>query len=470
MKHLNIPLWRVRTSILAAAFTLGLVQNSNLLAQTDYQQVIHTTTSGNRVFMEINMLNLQESLDSLFLNMSSIQAGGSGSSWSDVLANGSNPGTDINFNSFGISGLGELTSTGTLTADSLVLTKDAEIAGKLSVTDVVTVGDSLKVSGYVEFADSLQVVRAVAIGETLEVTGVTSLGDSLHVAANVDFDALFNVDGAVGLGSTLFVSGKSTLNDSLRVNSGATIEGTLYAGGIEATDVITGQVSSLSNHDTDDLAEGQVNLYMTAAERSAIATMMHQIDSLSCMSIEHAGYEYELIFIGDDCWFAENLRADEYSNGDPIPTNLSGAEWSATTSGAATLYNYDPSNLDVYGRMYNWPAVVDSRGVCPSGWHVSTNDDWTNVTSFLGGIPLAAAKMKSTPPSWDGNNSSGFSALPGGASNFSNSFYFGGSIGCFWVANDAISTSSYMHTAPGTIVIQIEDSRNGLSIRCVKDR
>jgi hypothetical protein len=71
---------------LAAAFTLGLVQNSNLLAQTDYQQVIHTTTSGNRVFMEINMLNLQESLDSLFLNMSSIQAGGSGSSWSDVLA------------------------------------------------------------------------------------------------------------------------------------------------------------------------------------------------------------------------------------------------------------------------------------------------------------------------------------------------------------------------------------------------
>ena len=186
-----------------------------------YQQVVQTSGSGDKGFLEINLRNLQESMDSIFSNLSGLSSSFSSVSWGGVLQNGSNPGMDINFNSYDIQGLGNLTATGTLNADSLTLNKDADITGSLSVTDVVDFGDSLSVAGYVLFSDSLQVVKAVTIGETLFVTGVTSLGDSLHVSGNVDLDALFNVDGAATFGSTMVVAGETTLNDSLHVDLGA---------------------------------------------------------------------------------------------------------------------------------------------------------------------------------------------------------------------------------------------------------
>ena len=251
-----------------ALSTLCVLFTSNAQAQSTGWRVTESKVVGSKVYLDLDLRLLEDQLEILHNGLTSAAS----ATWGDVLSNGGNPGMDVNFSGYDANGIADVTATGTITADSLVLNKDADITGRLNVTNVVTLSDSLKVSGFVEFGDSLEVVKAVAIGETLFVTGVTSLGDSLHVVGNVDFDALFNVDGAATFGSTLTVTGEATLNDSLHVNSGANITGTLYADSISVTDVINGQVSSLANHDTDDLSEGSNNLYFTDARaRAAIS-------------------------------------------------------------------------------------------------------------------------------------------------------------------------------------------------------
>ena len=125
--------------------------------------------------------------------------------------------------------------------------------------------------------------------------------------------------------------------------------------------------------------------------------------------VSYQGYDYATVLIGDQCWFAENLRNESYRNGDAIPTGLSDNEWSSTTSGAVAIYGEDANcseyspdidacdpaqSLSEYGRLYNWYAVDEARGLCPSGWHVPTDGEWTVLTDFLGGTSAAVGQMK----------------------------------------------------------------------------
>ena len=467
---------------------------ATLSPQRSYGQVVQRSTSGNKAFLEINMLNLEHALDSLFSSITSLESA-SNASWSDVLSNGSNPGMDIDFSSYGITGIDGLTSTGTLTADSLILNKDADITGRLSVTDVVALGDSLTVSGYVEFADSLEVLRAVAIGETLHVTALTALGDSLHVVGNVDFDALFNVDGAATFSSTLTVAGETTLNDSLHVNSGARIVGTLYADSAVVEDVINGQVSSLSNHSTDGLGEGSANLYFTEqraieALSDTLAYLLQLIADLqngssdspgtasfACgtSTVTFDGYDYSTIQIGDQCWFAENLRSTQFADGSAIPEVTDGTAWGSTDEGVRAAHNNDAGDLATYGYLYNWYAVDSAAGLCPTDWHVPTHEEWTTLTTELGGAGVAGGKMKSSSsdsPSWDGDNTSGFSGLPGGSRYSNGSFNDVGNIGYWWSSSPSYDYADYFYVNAATINFNLSNygnQRNGFSVRCVQD-
>ena len=98
--------------------------------------------------------------------------------------------------------------------------------------------------------------------------------------------------------------------------------------------------------------------------------------------LEYQGYDYETVQIGEQCWFAENLRAENYRDGDAIPSDLS-FSWSSTSSGATTVFPGSVSN-EAYGRLYNWYAVDDARGLCPSGWHVPTDGEWMTMEMDLG--------------------------------------------------------------------------------------
>jgi uncharacterized protein (TIGR02145 family) len=98
-----------------------------------------------------------------------------------------------------------------------------------------------------------------------------------------------------------------------------------------------------------------------------------------------------------------NLNVSHYRNGDVIPQVTDPTAWSSLTTGAWCYYNNDTANGTVYGKLYNWYAVNDPRGLSPQGWHVPTDAEWTNLTSCLGGESLAGGKMKATTL-WDSPN------------------------------------------------------------------
>jgi uncharacterized protein (TIGR02145 family) len=193
------------------------------------------------------------------------------------------------------------------------------------------------------------------------------------------------------------------------------------------------------------------------------------------------GNSYNTIQIGAQCWTRSNLKVSKYRNGDSIPTGLSDSAWQYTTSGAYSIYDNNPVNDSLYGKLYNHYAVMDTRGLCPTGWHVPTDGEWTTLESFLGGSSVAGGALKSTttqptPGGWyspntGATNSSGFSAGPGGL-RYDNGFFLDvGYSGAWW--SSSLSGPSawyqYLYYYFGNI-----DSFNGLhrvgfSVRCLRD-
>ena len=209
--------------------------------------------------------------------------------------------------------------------------------------------------------------------------------------------------------------------------------------------------------------------------------------------LEYQGYDYETVQIGEQCWFAENLRSEHYENGDIIPSNLSDNEWQNTNSGATAVYGEGSSgcfgfspdgdacdeawSLNEYGRLYNWYAVDEARGLCPGGWGIPDDSDWTALTESLGGGVVASGKLKSTY-GWggdgNGSNSSGFSALPGGKRRGVGgaSFYSAGVIG-YWWSSSQVNESRAWHRAiydfNDEVLAGDADFPEGYSVRCIRD-
>jgi len=182
------------------------------------------------------------------------------------------------------------------------------------------------------------------------------------------------------------------------------------------------------------------------------------------------GYDYRTVAIGDQCWFAENLRSDNYRSGAAIPGNLTNGQWKTTTSGAQAVYQNDPKHLSTYGRLYNWYAVKDSRGLCPSGWHVPSDEEWTVLTDALGGKAVAGEKLKTS--SWGGMNASGFSALPGGLRNDNYGLFFNlGDYGGWWSSSPSGSGAwaRSLYSGNSNVYRSADDVRDGVSARCVRD-
>ena len=224
------------------------------------------------------------------------------------------------------------------------------------------------------------------------------------------------------------------------------------------------------------------------------------------------GNEYETVKIGDQWWIAENLLTTRYRNGDDILTGLIDAEWRETTSGAYTIYphdevdgiNSDAEMVDAYGKLYNWYAVDDDRGLCPEGWHVPSDEEWKQLEMHLGmtreeadrshgrGNPSEwrgvdeGGKLKSTRtepdahPRWrepnrGATNESGFLGLPGG--NFHPDWHmvlgvkYHGIYGTWWssssygpyLAWDRIVGGNYITVGRTTGT----SKRFGRSVRCI---
>ena len=187
--------------------------------------------------------------------------------------------------------------------------------------------------------------------------------------------------------------------------------------------------------------------------------------------ISYQGYNYETVQIGGQCWFAENLRAEFYQNGDAIPSALSDSLWSEVgTSGAFTWPSHDNATEDLFGKLYNGWVVLDSRGVCPDGWEVPTSFQLTLLMNNFSDFASAGEALKDDVW-WNGSNSSGFTARPAGAQSYLNAgFVVGfGSGARMWGTSSAPSLP-HLHFSPSHAQIDGNwDNNYGMSIRCIKD-
>ena len=197
--------------------------------------------------------------------------------------------------------------------------------------------------------------------------------------------------------------------------------------------------------------------------------------------LEYQGYNYETVQIGEQCWFAENLRAENYRNGDAIPSDLSNGDWLSTTTGAVAV-----SALNLFGRLYNWYAVEDNRGLCPESWHVPTDSDWILMEVSIGMSDIEAnstswrgtnqgEQLKATY-GWDndgnGTNLTGFGGLPGGYREPSGGFSSTGGVGYWWTSTPFETSAWYrILNSSESGVYRLDDwnQQGGLSIRCIKD-
>jgi uncharacterized protein (TIGR02145 family) len=203
---------------------------------------------------------------------------------------------------------------------------------------------------------------------------------------------------------------------------------------------------------------------------------------------------YKIVTIGMQVWMAENLKTTKYRNGDLIGTT---SPATLDISGESTpkyqwAYNGNESNVATYGRLYTWYAATDSRNVCPTGWHIPTDAEWTTLTDYLtnnsygyGGSGNQIAKSIASTSGWsssstagsigniqENNNSSGFTALPGGYRYFSGSFSSIGSYSYWWSSSEFDATYAwfrYIYFNSGNVIRYYYNKQFGYSVRCIKD-
>jgi uncharacterized protein (TIGR02145 family) len=193
------------------------------------------------------------------------------------------------------------------------------------------------------------------------------------------------------------------------------------------------------------------------------------------------------VTIGTQIWSTKNLDVSTYRNGDVIPQVTDATQWANLTTGAWCWYNNDSATYAAtYGRLYNWYAVNDPRGLAPQGWHVPTNSEWNKMTKYLdasvdttcicwSGITVGG-QLKSTTlwnsPNTGANNSSGFSGLPGGYRYNDGSFYVVGNGGSWWSASAFDSLNAWLRNLyyNNSNVYRLNHFKtNGFSVRVVRD-
>jgi len=186
----------------------------------------------------------------------------------------------------------------------------------------------------------------------------------------------------------------------------------------------------------------------------------------------------QTVTIGAQVWMAKNLDVSYFKNVDPIPEAKTDEEWQEAGNNkqpAWCYYDNDPANGDKYGKLYNHYAVTDSRGLCPTGWHVPSDSEWTTLENHLGGSSVAGRALKSkgwNPPNTGATNSSGFTALPGGRRYDFGGFFYMTYYGRWWSSSVSAGSSAWgrgLNYDSSNIYRAYSGRTNGFSVRCCRD-
>jgi uncharacterized protein (TIGR02145 family) len=209
-------------------------------------------------------------------------------------------------------------------------------------------------------------------------------------------------------------------------------------------------------------------------------TAYGNIISFTTLVVDIDGNLYNAIRIGDQVWLVENLKTTRYNDGTSIPKVEDPYDWSILLTAGYCWYNNDPLTYKpAYGALYNWYAVSTGK-LCPEGYHVPTDGEWTALTTFFGGLVTASAEIKEAgtthwnSPNELSTNSSRFTALPGGYRSWTDGAFFSLGDNCsFWSSTTDLDLNSWMRamTNYGTTDVRVISANNGygISVRCLKD-
>ncbi len=282
----------------------------------------------------------------------------------------------------------------------------------------------------------------------------------------------------VGIGANTFTPDNSALLELQSTNSGLLL-----------SRMTTAQRDSISNPAQSLL------IFNTTSEcfETYINNRWRQIWCNCGTTVIYNGVIYNTIQIGDQCWFKENLRTTKYNDGTSITNVTDNATWTSTTSGAYCCYSNSTSNCTTYGALYNWYAVNTGK-LCPSGWHVPSDAEWDTLTNYLsanstywcGSDSSDIAKSLASTTSWNSstntcavgnnlsaNNSTGFSALPGGCRYSSDgSFNYLGDGGYWWSSTGFVGSLAWYRNLSykaANVYRNFNDKSLGFSVRCLRD-
>ena len=221
------------------------------------------------------------------------------------------------------------------------------------------------------------------------------------------------------------------------------------------------------------LSNNQLNLMLTQ-----LNALLAQVPTLTDVD----GNVYKTVIIGTQVWMAENLETTKYRNGDPIQNATNTINWAGLITGAYCDFTNNATIGATYGHLYNFYTIMDSRQLCPTGWHIPSDTEFTTLSNYLGGDNLAGGKLKEIgtthwgSPNTGADNSTGFTALAGSwRGDDGNFYYYVGWSGNWWSsseynANNGLYRSlSYNSNIFGRYYGAYVGKKGGLSVRCIKD-